>query len=394
MPEALIVDAVRTPLGRGKSGGALSALHPADLLAIVLEGLARRTGIETATIDDVIAGCVGQAGEQANNIARSAVLGAGYPDSVPATTVDRQCGSSQQALHFAAQGVLSGAYEAVIACGVESMSHVPIGSHTLGRDTYGGRVAARYPEGLVPQGISAELLAARWRLTRTDLDSLALRSHHRAAYAADSGAFAHEIVPVAVDGSTVSTDEGIRRDTSLDRLGSLAPAFESADMSERFPEIQWVVTAGNASQITDGAAALLVCSPEYAAHHGLRPRARVHTMALAGDDPLLMLSAIVPATRKVLQRAGLRVEDIDVFEVNEAFASPVLVWQHELDVDLERVNVHGGAIALGHPLGASGARLTTTLLNALEQRDARYGLQTMCEGGGLANATIIERLPA
>jgi acetyl-CoA acyltransferase len=391
MPEALIVDAVRTPLGRGRRGGALSAMHPADLLASALDALVRRTGIVPATIDDVIAGCVGQAGEQANNIARSAVLGAGFPETVPATTIDRQCGSSQQALHFAAQGVLARAYEAAIACGVESMSHVPIGSQGLGRDTFGRRLAARYPDGLVPQGVSAELLVARWNLNRMQLDELALRSHHLAAAAADSDVFTREIVPVSVDGSMVETDEGIRRDTTLERLASLAPAFWSEEFSERFPEIQWVVTAGNSSQITDGAAAVLVCSRDYASRNGLRPRARIHNTVVVGGDPLLMLTAIVPATQRALRQSGLRVADIDLFEVNEAFASPVLVWQQELGADLERVNVHGGAMALGHPLGASGARLMTTLLNAMDQHGARYGLQTMCEGGGMANATIVER---
>jgi acetyl-CoA acyltransferase len=383
---------VRTPLGRGKPGGGLSEVHPADLLAVTLEALVERTGVDPATFDDVIAGCVGQVGEQANNIARSAALGAGFPESVPATTVDRQCGSSQQAVHFAAQGVMAGAYDAVIACGVESMSHVPIGSHTLGKDTHGRRLARRYAPGLVQQGISAELLAARWRLTRGQLDELALRSHSLAAAAADSGRFANEIVRVEVDEGELAVDEGIRRDTTAERLAALPPAFREASIGERFPEIGWVVTAGNASQLTDGAAALLICSADYAARHQLRLRARVHTLAVIGDDPLLMLSAIVPATKRALARSGLRLKDIDLFEVNEAFASPVLVWQKELGADLDRVNVHGGAIALGHPLGASGARLMTTLLNAMELRGARYGLQTMCEGGGQANATIIELL--
>jgi acetyl-CoA acyltransferase len=392
VPEAFIVDAVRTPLGRGKLGGGLSGVHPADLLATTLEALVSRTGADPATFDDVIAGCVGQAGEQANNIARSAALGAGFPESVPATTVDRQCGSSQQALHFAAQGVMAGAYDAVIACGVESMSHVPIGSHTLGKDTHGRRFARRYAPGLVQQGISAELLAARWGFSRGQLDELALRSHSLAAAAADNGRFANEITQVGLSEGELAADEGIRRDTTAERLAALQPAFREDKIGERFPEIGWVVTAGNASQLTDGAAALLVCSADYATRHQLRLRARVHTLALAADDPLLMLSAIVPATRRALDRSGLRLQDIDLFEVNEAFASPVLVWQKELGANMERVNVHGGAIALGHPLGASGARLMTTLLNAMEQRGARYGLQTMCEGGGQANATIIELL--
>jgi acetyl-CoA acyltransferase len=396
MAEALIVDAVRSPIGRGKVGGALAGVHPVDLLAQVLQALVARTGIDPGEVDDVIAGCVGQAGVQANNIARNAVLAAGFPDKVPGTTVDRQCGSSQQAAHFAAQGVLAGAYDVAIACGVESMSAVPMGTRSMGQDPLGPMVAARYPDGLVHQGISAELIAARWHLTRAQLDDLSATSHQRAAAAADSGAFASEIVPVTVGSngttSTVTADEGIRRDTTAERLAALQPAFRNDAYSERFPQIDWSVTAGNSSQISDGASAMLICSPDAARRLGLTARARMHSFSVVGDDPILMLTGVIPATRMVLQRGGLRVEDIDAFEVNEAFASVVLAWQHELDADLARVNVHGGAIALGHPLGASGTRLAATLLNTLEQRDGRYGLQAMCEGGGMANAMVIERL--
>jgi acetyl-CoA acyltransferase len=397
MREAVIVDAVRTPMGRGKEGGALSQIHPVDLLAETLRGLVERTGIDPELIDDVITGCVSQVGEQTFNVGRNAVLAAGLPESVPATTIDRQCGSSQQSAHFAAQGVIAGAYDVAIACGVESMSRVPMGSSMAGRNPFGTRIFERYPEGLVPQGISAELIAARWGFSRDQLDELALRSHRLAAAAADAGRFEDEILPIKApqgDGSVmeVSRDEGIRADTSLEKLGSLRPAFQDEALNERFPEIRWVITAGNSSQITDGAAAVLVTSRERADELGLRPRARFHTFALAGDDPITMLTGPIPATRKALERSGLGIGDIDIFEVNEAFAPVVLAWREEHGADLDRVNVNGGAMALGHPLGASGARLLTTLVNALEQRGGRYGLQTMCEGGGLANATIIERL--
>ena len=397
MREAVIVGAVRTPMGRGKAGGALSQIHPTDLLAETLRGLVDRTGIEPGEIDDVVAGCVSQAGEQTFNIARNAVLAAGFPESVPATTVDRQCGSSQQAAHFAAQGVIAGAYDVAVACGVESMSRVPMGSSMAGENPFGTKIFERYPEGLVPQGVSAELIAARWGLEREQLDELALRSHRLAAEATEEGRFADEILPVKApqeDGSVeeVTRDEGIRPDTSLEALGALRPAFEDESLSERFPEINWVITAGNSSQITDGAAALLVTTREKAEELGLTPRARFHAFALAGDDPITMLTGPIPATRKVLERSGLAIDEIDVFEVHEAFAPVVLAWRVELGADLDRVNVNGGAMALGHPLGASGARLMTTLVHAMEQRGARYGLQTMCEGGGLANATILERL--
>ena len=399
MPDAVIVDAVRTPLGRGRATGALTGVHAVDLLAAPLAALVERTGLDPLVIDDVVAGCVTQSGEQSLNVARRGVLAAGFPERVPATTVDRQCGSSQQAIHFAAQAVRSGAQDVVVAAGVETMSRVPMGSSVHGaRDGIDGqRLAARYPEGLVSQGVASELIAARWDIARSEVDELALRSQQRAADARDAGRFDHEIVPFKAPGPDgalveVTSDEGIRPSTA-DGLARLPPAFRDDAAQERFPQIRWSTTAGNSSQLTDGAAAVLVTSDAKAAELGLRPRARIHSMAVEGDDPLYMLTAVIPATRKLLARSGLSMSDIDLFEVNEAFASVVLAWARELDADLDRVNVNGGAIALGHPLGASGARLSATLLNALEQRDARFGLQVMCEAGGLSNAMIVERLP-
>jgi acetyl-CoA acyltransferase len=397
MRDAVIVGAIRTPLGRGKAGvGGLSHVQPADLLAMTLKGLVERTGIDPGRVDDVLGGCVSQTNEQTFNITRNAVLGAGFPEHVPATTIDRQCGSSQQAASFAAQGVMAGAYDLVIACGVESMSRVPLGSSTHGSDPFGPLAQERY-SGLIPQGISAELIAAKWGLSREDVDALSAESHRRAAEAADSGAFDNEVLPIQApnaDGEvvTVAADEGIRRGTTVESLAGLRPVFQDDMWTDRFPQIPWVVTAGNASQLTDGAAAMLITSSETAAALGLKPRARFVDMAVVGDDPVLMLTGPIPATTKVLERAGMSIGDIDLFEVNEAFAPVVLAWAREHGVDLDKVNVHGGAIALGHPVGASGARLMTTLLNAMEQRGARYGLQTMCEGGGQANATIIELL--
>jgi acetyl-CoA acyltransferase len=393
MREAVIVDAVRTPSGRGKPGGALSGIHPVDLHAHVLRALVERSRIDPASLDDVVSGAVGQIGEQSGNTARWAVLAAGFPESVPAVTIDRQCGSSQQAIHFAAQGIQSGAYDLVIASGVESMSRVTIGSQTAGRDPFGAGVAARYPGGLVPQGISAELISARWDLSRSALDAFAAESHARAAAAWNDGRFAAEVVPVTTaDGRIVERDETVREGTTVERLASLPPAFEDPAWTERFPEIDWRITAGNASPLTDGASAVLLASREAVERYGLRARARVHSVAVAGDDPVTMLMGILPATRKVLERAGLTVDDIDAVEVNEAFAPVVLAWLAETGADPARVNVNGGATAIGHPLGASGGRLMTTLLGVLEQTGGRFGLQTMCEAGGLANATIIERL--
>ncbi|MFC4913091.1 thiolase family protein [Actinomadura gamaensis] len=386
MRDAVIVEAVRTPIGKGRPNGALHPEHPVDLLARTLKALVERAGIDPSAVDDVIGGVVTQAGEQALNLTRNAVLAAGFPESVPATTVDRQCGSSQQALHFAAQGVISGAYDVAIACGVESMSRVPMGSAVLpGSDPFGPLLHARYPEGLVGQGISAELIASRWKLTRAELDEFAAASHRKAAEATASHAFDREL-------AWPGTDESIRPATTPEILANLKPAYHDEATARRFPEIGWNITAGNASPINDGAAAVLVMSREAAERLGLRPRARFHAFAVAGDDPLLMLTAIIPATAKALARSGLALDDIDLFEVNEAFSPVVLAWLRETGADPARTNVRGGAIALGHPLGASGARIMTTLLHALEDTGGRYGLQTMCEAGGLANATVIERL--
>jgi acetyl-CoA acyltransferase len=392
MRDAVIVDAVRTPIGKGKLQGGLHGIHPVDLMAIPIRALVERTGIDPGSIDDVIGGCVTQVAEQAQNTTRWAALAAGLPESVPATTVDRQCGSSQQAIHFAAQGVISGAYDAVVAAGVESMSRVPMGSNVAGADQLGPSVRDRYPDGLVPQGISAELIAAKWSLSREALDTFSAHSHAKAHAATVEGRFAAEIRPVSGAAGTLVLDESIRPTTTVEVLAGLRPAFAHPAMAARFPQIEWSVTAGNSSPTNDGAAAVLITSSETAARWGLRPRARLHTFAVTGSDPLLMLTGIIPATEKVLKRAGLSLADIDLFEVNEAFASVVLAWLQETGADPAKVNVNGGAIALGHPLGASGARLMTTLLNAMEQRGARYGLQTMCEAGGQANATIIERL--
>ncbi|MFC9339901.1 thiolase family protein [Streptomyces sp. NPDC057020] len=389
MRDAVIVEAVRTPIGKGRTGGALSHVHPVALLSHTLRALIERSGIDPALVDDVIGGTVDQVGEQAMNTTRYAWLGAGFPESVPATTVDRQCGSSQQAVHFAAQGVLSGAYDIAVACGVESMSRVPMWSNVPpGADPFGPGVAERYPEGLVPQGISAELIAAKWSIGREAMDEFATSSHTRAARAWEAGLFDAEVAPY----EDVRCDESVRPATTPEILAGLRPAFEDPGFAERFPQIDWSVTAGNSSPVNDGASAVLVMAADTAAKLGLRPLARLHSFAVTGSDPLLMLTGVVPATEKVLLRAGLSLADIDLFEVNEAFASVVLAWQQETGADPAKVNVHGGAIALGHPLGASGTRLTTTLVHALRARGARFGLQTMCEAGGLANAMIVEAL--
>jgi acetyl-CoA acyltransferase len=396
--EAVIVEVVRTPIGKGKPGGALSGWHPVDLLAETLQALVDRAGLDPAEIDDVITGCVSQAGQQAFNVGRNAVLAAGFPESVPATTIDRQCGSSQQAVHFAAQGVMAGAYDVAVACGVEVMSRVPMFSSTMGQDPFGSRILERYEAGLVNQGISAELIAAKWGLSREQLDTFAAESHRRAHEATEDGRFAAELHAVDVDrgegptGELFVRDEGIRPGTSLESLAGLRPAFENDEVSARFPEIQWVVTAAGASQISDGASAVLIMERAKAEALGLTPRAAVRHFALAGDDPILMLTGVIPATQQVLARAGMTIDDIDAFEVNEAFAPVVLAWRQETGADLAKVNINGGAIANGHPLGASGTKLMTTLVNVLEQTGGRYGLQTMCEGGGMANATIVERL--
>ncbi len=396
MPAAVIVDAVRTP--GGKRHGKLSGWHSVDLAAEVLKAIVARNDLDPELVDDVIMGCVMQVGAQAVNVGRNAVLAAGFPESVPATTIDRQCGSSQQAMHFAAQGVMSGTYDVAIAAGVEVMSLVPMGA-SVGQGVgvpFGPTVGLRYEPvgGLVPQGISAEMIADKWDLSREDLDAFSARSQQWAARATAEGRFEREIVPVnlkhkdketgkvTTSDELVTADEGIRPGTTAETLAKLKPSFK--------PDGK--VTAGNSSQITDGASAVLIMSEEKAAALGLTPRARFHTLALAGVDPVTMLTGPIPATTKVLERAKLTLDDIDLVEINEAFASVVLAWEKEHHPDMDRVNVNGGAIALGHPLGCSGTKLMATLLNELERTGGRYGLQTMCEGGGMANATIIERL--
>ena len=388
MSTAVIVEAVRTPLGR--RNGRLREWHPVDLAGETLKALTDRSGVDPAEIDDVIMGCVMQVGEQGINIARNAVLAAGWPEDIPGTTIDRQCGSSQQAAHFAAQGVIAGAYDVVVAAGVEVMTRVPMGASMAdGKFGYpfGPRVGARYaPEGgLVPQGISAELIADQWDISREEMDAVGARSQQLATKATAEGRFEREIHPVTDhEGSTMTTDEGLR-ETTLESLSALKPAFRAEEEGGR-------VTAGNSSQITDGASAVLIMSEEKAAALGLTPRARFVDFAVAGANPRLMLTAPIPATKKVFERSGLTMDDMDLVEINEAFASVVLAWRKELDADMDRVNVNGGAIAIGHPLGCSGTRLLTTLLHELERTEGRYGLQTMCEGGGMANATIIERI--
>jgi len=384
MSNAVIVDAIRTPSGRGKPGGGLSGQHPVDLLGSVLAELVSRSQLDPALVDDVIAGCLSQVGEQSVNIARNAALAAGFPESVPGTTIDRQCGSSQQAVSFAAQGVIAGAYDVVIACGVELMSKNPIGYATLGMDNWGSSVRERYDDSLVGQGISAELIAARWGLSRHVLDEFAARSHRLAA----SSDFSAEIMPVGA----LTTDETIRPGTTVESLGGLSPAFEEQRYSERFPEIDWRITAGNSSPLTDGASAVLIMSEERANRLGLTPRARFLHSVVVGSDPIEMLTGVIPATHRILDRSGFSIDDFDTVEINEAFASVPLAWQAEFEVDHARINPRGGAIALGHALGSSGTRLLTTMINQLELSGGRYGLQVMCEGAGMANATIVERI--
>ena len=396
MATAVIVDAVRT--AGGKRYGKLSGWHAADLAAETLKALAERNNLDPALVEDVIMGCVMQVGNQSVNVGRSAVLAAGWPEEVPATTIDRQCGSSQQSAHFAAQGVIAGAYDIVVAAGVEVMSTTPMGaSVTPGSFPMGPKVMERYAPrgGVVMQGTSAELIAAKWGLSREDLDAFSAQSHQRAAAATAEGRFQNEIIPVVEKrfdretgqiietGELVTADEGIRPDSSMESLAKLKPAFD--------PE-NGQVTAANSSQITDGASAILIMSEEKAKELGLKPRAKVHSFSVVGVDPIMMLTGPIPATKKVLDKAGLTLDDMDLIEINEAFASVVLAWQKEYDPDMSKVNVNGGAIALGHPLGCSGAKLMATLLNELERTGGRYGLQTMCEGAGMANATIIERL--
>jgi acetyl-CoA acyltransferase len=385
MPTAVIVDAVRTAVGR--RNGQLKDWHPVDLAAETLKALVSRNDLDPALVEDVIMGCVMQVGEQSLNIARNAALAAGFPESVVGTTVDRQCGSSQQAAHFAAQSVMAGAQDIVIAAGVEVMTRVPMGASVQSGPglPFGPKLMERYAAsgGLVPQGISAELIADKWNVSREDLDAYSLESHRRAARAQQEARFEREIIPLSgADGGVFDRDEGVRADTSAEKLAGLKPVFKADGK----------ITAGNSSQISDGSAALLIMSEEKAEELGLRPRARFCSFAMAGVDPVLMLTGPIPATDKVLERAKMSLSDIDLVEINEAFASVVLAWEKEHHPDMTRVNVNGGAIALGHPLGCSGAKLMTTLLNELERTGGRYGLQTMCEGGGMANATIIERL--
>ena len=401
MREAVIIEAVRTPIG--KRDGSLKETHPVDLLAEVLKEVVNRAGVDPGEIEDNITGCVSQVGEQSLNVGRNGWLAAGFPETIPSTTVDRQCGSSQQSIHFAAQGVIAGAYDLVVASGVENMTRVPMGSSTIGQNPFGQNLFARYEGKLVPQGISADLIATKWGITREDSDDFGYRSHVKAAAATKAGFFKKEILPLKVTGPDgeqilLDHDEGIRMEPDREKMKQLQPAFQNETYQQMFPgQINWTVTAGNSSQISDGASAVLIASREKAEQLGLRPRARFVSFALAGDSPILMLTAPIPATRRVLERAGLDLfEDIDVVEINEAFASVVLAWQRELKVPDDwfddHVNPNGGAIAVGHPLGATGAKLMTTMLHELDRRGGRYGLQTMCEGGGMANATIIERL--
>ena len=380
MREVVIVEAVRTPIGR--RNGALKDVHPVVLAAMALREVTRRAGVDPALVEDVVMGCVSQVGEQGINIARNAVLQAGFPIEVPATTVDRQCGSGQQAIHFAANLIQSGVCDITIGAGVESMSRLPIGSSiATGGSPFPPSLMEAYP--MVHQGLSAEMIAEKWDISREELDTYSLRSHQLAAAAQEANRFEREIMPIPLaDGGVFSRDEGVRRDTTLEKLATLQPSFKADGR----------ITAGSSSQISDGAAAVLLMTPEKAAELGLRPRARVVAQKVVGVDPVLMLTGPIPATKAVLAKAGLTLDDIDLVEINEAFASVVLAWKRELQPNMERVNVNGGAIALGHPLGASGARLMVTLLHELERRGARYGLETMCCGGGLGTATIVERL--
>ncbi|WP_033280441.1 thiolase family protein [Streptomyces sp. NRRL F-525] len=381
MPEAVIVDAVRTPIG--KRNGSLAAVHAADLSAHVLTALVERTGIDPGTVDDVMWGCVTQIGDQSSNIARFAALAAGWPEHVPGVTINRACGSSQQAVDSAAHAVMAGQYDLVVAGGVETMTRVPLGSHRTTGQPYGPAVLARYDGFQFSQGVGAELISERWGLSRTRLDEFASESHAKAAAAIDSGIFDDHVVPIEVDGTKFTVDEGLRRGTSVETLAKLKPSFKE----------DGVIHAGNASQISDGAAALLITTPERARELGLKPIARYHSGAVSGADPVMMLTGPIPATEKVLRRSGLTIDDIGAYEVNEAFAPVPLAWLAETGADPERLNPLGGAIAVGHPLGGSGAILMTRLLARMRQRNLRYGLQTMCEGGGTANATVVELLP-
>ena len=390
--DAVIVDAVRSPMGKGRASGALADVHPVELLGAVIRAIVERNHLDPALVDDVLVGCVGQVGEQSFTPGRQAWLGSGFPVTTPATTIDRRCGSSQQAVDFAVNGVATGYYDVAIAAGVESMSRVPMSIGRMGKDPFGPSVNERFA--LVPQGISAELIADKWRISREQLDEFAARSHDRAAVTADSGSFDDEIVPIEVTASSdqriVTTDESIRRGTTVEGLATLTPAFATEEFTARFPDLDFKMTAGNSSQVTDGASALLVMSAQRAHDLGLTPIAKVVASVVVGDDPLMMLTGPLPATRRVLSRSGLSLSEIDVVEVNEAFASIPLAWLAEFDYPLDQLNPCGGAIALGHPLGATGGRIMTTMIHHLRRTGGRYGLQTMCEAGGMANATIIE----
>jgi acetyl-CoA acetyltransferase family protein len=395
MQDAVVIGAIRTPVG--KRDGSLVGVHPVDLLGSVLTALIDHTGVDPGTVDDHIAGCVSQIGEQSLNVARNAWLAAGLPERVPSTTIDRQCGSSQQAVAFAAQGVRSGAYDLVVASGLEHMSAVPMYSSTAGKQPFSEGLIDAYGGRLVHQGISAELIAGRWGITRGEQDDLAFRSHSRASAAIRAGHFDGEIVPIETPDGLFEVDECVRMEPDRERMGSLAPAFEQEEYETLFPgQLGWTVTAGNASQISDGAAALLLASSRRADELGIRPLARVAASVVVGDDPVMMLTGPIPATRRLVDVTGIDLADIDLVEINEAFASVVLAWQRELGVDAawfdEHVNPSGGAIALGHPLGASGARLMTTLIHGLHRTGGRWGVQVMCEAGGTANATLLERL--
>lgn len=390
--DAVLVDVVRTPSGKGKPGGSLSSLHPVDLMAGTIRDLLDRTGIDPGTVEDVIVGVLSQAGRQAVNVGRNAALAAGLPETVPGTTVDRQCGSALQAVQFAVSGVVAGFYDVVLAGGVEMMSHNPINHAWMGEDPWGDQIARRYPGGLVGQGLSAELVSARYGYGREQLDEFAVLSHQRAAAARDAGVFDTEISPVQTPQGELTQDETIRPHTGVADLARLSPVFRSEEAARRVPEAGWVVTAGNSSPLTDGASVALIMSAARAAQLGLRPRARFVAGAIVGSDPVEMLTGVVPATQRVLERGGLTLDDIDAYEVNEAFAPVPLYWRDTLHADPERLNPYGGAIALGHALGSSGTRLLATLLNRLERTGGRYGLETLCEGQGMANAMVIERL--
>lgn len=393
MRQAFIIDAIRSPMGRGRSNSVFAGTHPTELLAQVLRSLVERNNLDAGQVDDVIIGCVSQSGEQSATPGRVAWLAAGFPEHVPSTTVERKCGSGQQAVHFAAQAIMAGVCDIVIAGGVESMSRVPMGSARMDKDPFGPSYHKRYSPGPISQGIAAERVAGLWGLSRHDLDAFSARSHERAEQARLAGQFDREIVPIKTADGVIDRDETIRAGTTIEQLSQLRTVFDNPDMAARFPEIdEWRITAGNSSQISDGASAILLMSEEMANRLGLNARARLVGFDIIGDDPSLMLTAPIPATKRVLQKSKLSLEDIDLFEINEAFAPVPLAWLRDIKADPERLNVAGGAIALGHPLGASGARVMTTLLTSLEARKGRYGLQAICEAGGMANATIIERL--